>query len=99
MRSPTCLNVSDHLTLDPGQVGVNGQNKENQNRDLDDRNDQKGVFGQEVGHDFASASGKDCIIVQKRPSVPLVNRLSFAGRIRPTGTSYGAWPFFEKWGS
>ncbi len=41
----------------------------------------KAYLGQDFGHDFASASGKDCIIEQKRPSVPLVKRVSFAERI------------------
>ena len=38
-------------------------------------------MSQEFVHGLASASGKDCIMVQKRPSEPLVKRVSFAERI------------------
>ena len=67
--------------LKPGQVRVDGQHDENQDHDLDDRDDEERVLGQEVAHGLACASGKDCSIEQKRPSVPLVKRLSFAERI------------------
>ena len=95
MRSPARLKMRDHLALEPGQVGIYREHEEHQDRDLEDRNNEEGVLGQEVVHDFASASpasGKDCIIVQNRPSVPLVKRLSFAERIKLVGTSYGGWP-------
>ena len=77
----TRLDVRNHLALDPRQVSVYGQHDENKNEDLDDRNDQERILGENVVHDFASASGKDCIIVQNFPSEPLVKRLSFAERI------------------
>ena len=47
-------------------------------------------LGERVDHGLASASDKESIMVQKRPKVPLVKRVSCAGRITPTGTSYGA---------
>ena len=81
VRSPSRLDMRNHFALHPRQVSVHRQHDENQNRDLYDRNDQERIVGQEFVHDFASASGKDCIIVQNRPSEPLVKRVSFAERI------------------
>src|SRR6266567_163588 len=73
----------------------NGHRKHDkkQQRDLDDRDDELDVAGQERAHGLASASGRDSIIMQKRPSVPLVNSVSCAERISPAATSYAAWPF------
>src|SRR6516225_2526865 len=87
--------MRDHFALEPGQVGIDCQHDQNEDHDLDDRDDEERVLGQELAHGLACASGRDCSIEQKRPSVPLVKRLSFAERIKWTATSYGAWPFFE----
>src|SRR5262249_18155086 len=95
MRSPTRLHVCHHFALKPSKVGVHRQHDEQQQNDFDERDDQLGVGVKEVDHGWAFASGTDLIMVQKRPSVPLENRLSFAGKIAPAGTSYGAWPFLE----
>ena len=81
VRSPTRLDVGDDFAFEPGEVSVDSEYDENENKDLDDRDDQVRVLGQEIAHDLASASGKDCIMVQKRPSVPLVNNVSLAERI------------------
>ena len=90
VRSPARLNVRDDFALDPREIGVHGENNENKDSDLDNRDDQERVLGQKCAHDFASASGKDCIMVQNRPSEPLVKRVSFAERMSCAGTSYGA---------
>ena len=87
VRTPARLNVRNNLALNPCEVRINSQHDKNQNRDLHDRNDQERVLGQEFVHDLASASGKDCIMVQNRPSEPLVKSVSFAERINWTGTS------------
>ena len=93
MRPPTRLHVRDDFAFEPRQIGIHRQHDEQQQRNLDERDDQFRVGGEEGVHGSVFASGRDSIMVQKRPSVPLVNKVSFAERIRPTGTSYGAWPF------
>ena len=90
MRAPARLNVRDDFALEPGEVSVHGQHDEQQQRDFDERDQDVGVLGEKVDHGLASASGKDSIMVQKRPSVPLVKSVSCAERISPAGTSYGA---------
>src|ERR1700686_624638 len=93
VRSPARLNVRHHFALEPGEIGVDGQHHEKQDGDLDQRDEDVRVLGQEVVHDLVLASCSDSIMVQKRVRVPEVNRLSCAERISPAGTSYGAWPF------
>ena len=87
MRSPARLNVRDDFALEPGEIGVDGEHHEQQDGDLHERDEDFRVLGEEVVHDLPSASCKDSIMVQKRVRVPVVNRLSCAERIRPTGTS------------
>src|SRR5713226_9928487 len=83
--------------FEPCQIRIHCQHDEQQQQDLDERDEQLSVCGNESGqernHGWVFASGRDSIIVQKRPSVPLVNKVSFADRIKPTGTSYDACPF------
>src|SRR5258708_25342035 len=93
MRSPARLNVRDDLALEPGQIGLYGQQYEKEDADLDERDEDFRVLAKEVDHDLASASCSDSIMVQKRVRVPVVKRVSCAERISPAGTSYGAWPF------
>src|SRR4029077_7522822 len=81
------------LALKPGEIGVDGQHHEKQDGDLDQRDQDFRVLGEEVAHGLVSASCKDSIMEQKRVRVPVVNRVSCAERISPAGTSYGAWPF------
>ena len=81
VRSPACLDVRDHFALQPRQVGIHGEHHEDENGDLDDRNDEERVLVQEFAHGLASASGRDCIMVQKRAREPLVKRVSLAERM------------------
>src|SRR6266850_2974009 len=93
MGPPARLNMRHEFAFKPGEIGVHRENDEKQQHDLDDRNNQLGVCGENRPHGFAFASGRDSIMVQKRPSVPLVKSVSSAERINPAGTSYGACPF------
>src|SRR5713226_2740245 len=81
------------FAFEPRQIRIHRKHDEQQKHDLDERDDQFCVCGQQSIHGSVLASGRDSIIVQKRPSVPLVNKVSFADRIKPTGTSYDACPF------
>src|ERR1700722_19149786 len=85
-----------HFALKACQVSVHRQHNKKQQRDFHNRDNQPGVGVQESVHEVTSvsaASGRDSIMVQNLPRVPLVNSVSCADRINPTGTSYGAWPF------
>src|ERR1700756_4112940 len=82
-----------NFALEPGEVRVDGQHHKKQDGNLDQRDEDFRVLGEEVVHDLVLASCNDSIMVQKRVRVPVVNRLSCAERISPAGTSYGAWPF------
>src|SRR5580698_8967108 len=99
VRAPSRLHVRDDLALKPREIRVHRQYDEHQQRNLHERNDQVPMLVEElserVDHGLASASDKESIIVQKRPRVPLVKSVSCAGRMTPTGTSYGACPLRE----
>lgn len=91
MRSPTRLHVGHDFAFEPGQIRIDCQYDEKERDDFNNRDDQFGVvfdeLEDEIEHGYAFASGRDSIMVQKRPSVPLVKRVSSAERINPTGTS------------
>src|ERR1700681_2043011 len=99
VRSPTRLNVRHHFALKPCQVSIHGEHNKKQQRYFHNRDDYPRVGIQESVHEVTSvsaASGSDSIMVQNLPKVPLVNKVSCAERINPTGTSYGAWPILLK---
>src|SRR5262249_12365267 len=90
VRSPARLDMRDDFAFEPCEVGVHCQDDEEKQSDLDDRDNPKRVLLKEADHDFALASGTDSMACRYRPRVPLVNRESCAGFIKPTGMSYGA---------
>src|SRR5262249_30750045 len=79
--TPARLDVRDDFALEPGKVGENRENGKKQDNAFDERGEQEGR------HDFAALSGSELIIVQKRPSEPLVKSVSPAEKISPAGTS------------
>src|SRR2546423_15643218 len=92
MRAPAGLNVRGNFALEPGEIGVDCQHDEKQNGNFYQPDDDLGVQVEELDHGWVSASVSDSIMEQKRVSVPVVNNVSCAERIKPAGTSYGAWP-------
>src|SRR5262245_30051548 len=95
MRANTCLHERDDFALEPREIGVHREDDEKEQCDLDQREHQKPrrsgqgtiQFCNKTTHDLACASGTDSMVVRNLLSVPLVKSVSFAERIRPTGTS------------
>src|SRR5256885_15097979 len=92
MRAPARLNVRDDFALEPGEIGVDGQHDEKQKENFYQPNDDLGVRVEVLDHGWVSASVSDSIMEQKRVRVPVVKSVSPAERIRPAGTTRGAWP-------
>src|SRR5258705_2016948 len=96
--SPARLNVRDNFALKPGQIGKSREEHEQHHDDFWQRDDDDRMLSGKLVHGRASAStstaasGREFIVVQYRPRVPLVNKVSCAEKIAPPGTSPCALP-------